>query len=110
MRDPRALHRGADLPEGGVQLVREGAVGGRRLAVRNGPSMTLRVVGLAGWIDIVVVSNATQSKELEQFASIGIEPRAMKTLVADSGALCSPKKYSDDFKKVRRPLWPFEEK
>lgn len=111
----------------GVFIARGPMGGGVRY--EHGPSMTFRVAGQTGWIDIVVVSNTTQSKELEQFTAMGIEPRAMKTLavksmqhfraafapiareilVADSGALCSPKKYSDDFKKVRRPLWPFED-
>jgi microcystin degradation protein MlrC len=91
----------------------------------HGPSMTLRV----GGIDIIVVSHPTQTKELEQFTSMGIEPRAMKTLVAksmqhfraalepiaravvvvNSGALCSPFRASGDFTKVRRPLYPFDE-
>lgn len=103
-------------------FVARGPMGGG-VRYTHGPSMTFRV----GGIDIVVVSNTTQSKELEQFTTMGIEPRAMKTLavksmqhfraafapiareilVADSGALCSPKKYSQDFKKARRPLWPF---
>ncbi len=91
----------------------------------HGPSMTLRV----GGIDIIVVSHPTQTKELEQFTSMGIEPRAMKTLVAksmqhfraalepiaravvvvNSGALCSPFRTSADFKKTRRPLYPFDD-
>ena len=106
-------------------FVARGPMGGGA-RYNHGLSMTFRV----GGIDIIVVSNTTQSKELEQFTTMGVEPRAMKTLavksmqhfraafepiareilVADSGALCSPKKYSHDFKKVRRPLWPFEEK
>jgi microcystin degradation protein MlrC len=90
----------------------------------HGPSMVLRVDGL----DIVVVSNPTQTKELEQFGAMGIDPRAMKTLavksmqhfraafapiareilVVDSGALCSPLRKSADFRQVRRPMWPFD--
>ena len=105
-------------------FIARGPMGGG-VKYQHGPSMTLRI----GGVDVIVVSLPTQSKELEQFTSMGIEPRAMKTLgvksmqhfrasftpiareilVVDSGALCSPKKYSKDFKHVRRPLWPFEE-
>ena len=104
-------------------FIARGPMGGG-VRYQHGPSMTLRVAG----IDIIVVSQPTQSKELEQFTSMGVEPRAMKTLgvksmqhfraaftpiareiiVVDSGALCSPVKHSQDFKKVRRPLWPFD--
>ncbi len=109
------------LTDGGY--VARGPMGG---GVRrsHGPSMTLRV----GGIDVIVVSRPSQTKELEQFTAMGIEPRAMKTLgvksmqhfraaltpiardilVVDSGALCSPKKHSQDFKNVRRPMWPFD--
>ncbi len=109
------------LTDGG--FVARGPMGGG-VAYSHGPSMVLRVGGL----DIVVVSNPTQSKELEQFGAMGIDPRAMKTLavksmqhfraafapiareilVVDSGALCSPIRKSADFKHVRRPMWPFD--
>jgi len=105
-------------------FVARGPMGGG-VRYQHGPSMTLRVDG----VDIIVVSLPTQSKELEQFTAMGVEPRAMKTLgvksmqhfraaftpiareiiVVDSGALCSPVKHSADFKNVRRPLWPFDE-
>jgi microcystin degradation protein MlrC len=105
------------------RFVARGPMGGG-VAYSHGPSMTLR----AGGIDIVVVSHPTQSKELEQFVSMGIDPRAMKTLAVksmqhfraafapvaraivsvDSGALCSPFRRAEDFRRVRRPLWPFD--
>jgi len=105
------------------RFVARGPMGGG-VAYSHGPSMTLR----AGGIDIVVVSHPTQSKELEQFVSMGIDPRAAKTLAVksmqhfraafapiaraivsvDSGALCSPFRRSEDFRRVRRPLWPFD--
>lgn len=109
------------LTDGG--FVARGPMGGG-VSYSHGPSMVLRV----GGIDIVVVSNPTQSKELEQFGAMGIDPRAMKTLavksmqhfraafapiareilVVDSGALCSPIRKSADFRHVRRPMWPFD--
>ncbi len=104
-------------------FVARGPMGGG-VSYSHGPSMVLRV----GGVDIVVVSSPTQTKELEQFGAMGIDPRAAKTLgvksmqhfraafapiareilVVDSGALCSPARHTKDFKHVRRPLWPFE--
>ncbi|TAD87417.1 MAG: M81 family peptidase [Alphaproteobacteria bacterium] len=95
--------------------------GGARYS--HGPSMTLRI----GGIDVVVVSHPTQTKEVEQFITMGIDPRAAKTLavksmqhfraafepiaravvVVDSGALCSPIKRASDFTRTRQPLYPF---
>ncbi len=109
------------LTDGG--FVARGPMGGG-VAYSHGPSMVLRV----GGIDIVVVSNPTQTKELEQFIAVGIDPCAAATLVVksmqhfraafapiareilvvDSGALCSPARKSADFRKVRRPMWPFD--
>jgi microcystin degradation protein MlrC len=109
------------LTDGG--FVARGPMGGG-VKLSHGPSMVLRVSGL----DIVVVSHPTQTKELEQFAAMGIDPRHAKVLavksmqhfraafapiadrilVVDSGALCSPVKHGADFKRVRRPLWPFD--
>ena len=80
-------------------------------------------------IEILVVTAPQQALDLQQFRAFGIDPAAKRVvalksmqhfrasftpiareiLVVDSGALCSPKKYSKDFKNVRRPLWPFEE-
>jgi len=117
----RVTGRVTCLTDGG--FVARGPMGGG-VRYSHGPSMVLRVGGL----DIVVVSNPTQTKELEQFGAMGIDPRAMKTLavksmqhfraafapvareilVVDSGALCSPIRKSADFKHVRRPMWPFD--
>lgn len=117
----RVTGRVTCLTDGG--FVARGPMGGG-VRYSHGPSMVLRVGGL----DIVVVSNPTQTKELEQFGAMGIDPRAMKTLavksmqhfraafapvareilVVDSGALCSPVRKSADFRQVRRPMWPFD--
>jgi microcystin degradation protein MlrC len=47
-------------------------------------------------------------KSMQHFRA-SFTPVAREILVVDSGALCSPRKYSKDFKHVRRPLWPFED-
>jgi microcystin degradation protein MlrC len=46
-------------------------------------------------------------KSMQHFRA-AFAPIAREILVVDSGALCSPARHTEDFKHVRRPLWPFE--
>jgi microcystin degradation protein MlrC len=89
-----------------------------------GPTAVFRVDG----IDILVVSNLMQIVDLQQFLAHGIDPRTKKTvalksmqhfratyeplaekvIVCDSGALATPDFTRFDFKKVRRPMHPFD--
>ena len=75
-----------------------------------------------------VVENPRETKEQEEVIAVGREaggagrvvvksmqdfraafaPIAREILVVDSGALCSPARNSADFRKVRRPMWPFD--
>ena len=89
-----------------------------------GPSAVLRVKG----IDILVVSNARQILDLQQFKAFGIEPKskqvvalksmqhfradfesiAGKIIVCDSGALCTPRYNRLPYRNVPRPIFPLD--
>jgi microcystin degradation protein MlrC len=89
-----------------------------------GPTAVLRIDG----IDVVTISNRIQTTDLQVFLSQGIDPRAKDVLVVksvqhfraayapiareivlvDSGGICSPDIERLKFKKLRRPIWPFD--
>ena len=89
-----------------------------------GPTVVLDVAG----IEILIVSNATQMLDLEQFRAFGIEPLsksviALKSMqhfraafgpisariiVCDSGALCTPDLARLPYGKVPRPIFPLD--
>jgi len=89
-----------------------------------GPSAVIRV----GGIDILVVTNARQILDLQQFKAFGIEPQnknvvalksmqhfraafeaiAGKIIVCDSGALCTPRYDRLPYRNVPRPIFPLD--
>jgi microcystin degradation protein MlrC len=89
-----------------------------------GPSAVFRV----GGIDIVLITNNGQANDLGQFTSLGLDPTRYRTVtvksahhfraafqplarevvLVDSGALCAERYTPDLFKKVRRPIHPFD--
>ncbi len=90
-----------------------------------GPSLVFRV----GGIDIVLITNNGQATDLGQFTSLGIdptryatvavksmqhfraafEPIAREVVLVDTGALCQVAPTPENYRKVRRPLWPLDE-
>ena len=95
------------------------------LAMSMGPCAVLR----AGGIDIVIASNRFQITDLQQFLSLGIDPRrkavvalksaqhfraayepiARAVIIVDSGALTTPDFRRFTYRKLRRPIWPLDE-
>jgi len=95
------------------------------LKMSMGPTAVLRV----GGIDIVIASNRFQITDLQQFLSLGIDPRlksvvalksaqhfraayepiARAVLVVDSGALTTPDYRRFAYRKLRRPIWPLDD-
>ena len=93
-----------------------------------GPCMVLRIGGLNG-IEVVVITNNGQGNDLGNFTSMGIDPTRKDTVVVksmhhfraafepiarevvlvDSKSLCSENFTPEMFKKVRRPVWPFDQ-
>ncbi|NIA72249.1 M81 family metallopeptidase [Pelagibius litoralis] len=89
-----------------------------------GPTAVLVIEG----IEILIVSNATQLLDLEQFRAFGIdptaktvvalksmqhfraafEPIAARVIVCDSGALCTPDLRRLPYRRVRRPIFPLD--
>lgn len=89
-----------------------------------GPTAVLAAQG----IEILIVSNATQMLDLEQFRAFGIdpadkaiialksmqhfraafEPIAARVIVCDSGALCTPDLARLPYQKVPRPVFPLD--
>lgn len=89
-----------------------------------GATVVLRVQG----VDVLVVSTAQQMLDLEQFKTFGVTPEnynvvalksmqhfraafdpiAGKTIICDSGALCSPSYRKEDFPKAPIPTFPLE--
>lgn len=96
----------------------------RGIAKSFGPTGVLRVAG----VRVLIVTNAMQITDRQQFLHAGIDPAAMATvalksmqhfraayqpladevLVCDTGALCSPDVRARPFKKLRRPIWPLD--
>jgi microcystin degradation protein MlrC len=90
-----------------------------------GPSMVFRV----GSIDIIVITHNGQAVDLAQFTSLGIDPEryptvcvksmqhfraafepiAREVILANTGALCSPHYAPENYRRVRRPIWPLDE-
>ena len=95
------------------------------LKMSMGPTAVLRV----GGIDIVIASNRFQITDLQQFLSLGIDPRrksvvalksaqhfraayepiARAVLVVDLGALTTPDYRRFAYRKLRRPIWPLDD-
>jgi microcystin degradation protein MlrC len=89
-----------------------------------GPSLVFRV----GGIDIILITNNGQAVDLAQFTSLGLdparystvcvksmqhfraafEPIAREIILVDTGALCAGALPEEMYRKVRRPLWPFD--
>ena len=89
-----------------------------------GPTAVIRVDG----IDILVVTNAAQMWDLQQFRAFGIDPAAKavvalksaqhfraafgpiaaQVIVCDSGALCAPDCTVLPYTKVPRPIFPLD--
>jgi microcystin degradation protein MlrC len=89
-----------------------------------GPSLVFRV----GGIDIVVITNNGQATDLAQFTSLGLDPARYSTvcvksmqhfraafepiardvILVDTGALCAPHHTPENYRRVRRPLWPLD--
>jgi microcystin degradation protein MlrC len=46
-------------------------------------------------------------KSMQHFRA-AFAPVARAIVSVDSGALCSPFRRAEDFRRVRRPLWPFD--
>lgn len=89
-----------------------------------GPSLVFRV----GGIDIVVITNNGQATDLGQFTSLGLdparyptvcvksmqhfraafEPIARDVILVDTGALCAPHYTPENYRRVRRPIWPLD--
>ena len=90
-----------------------------------GPTAVLRVDG----IDILVVTNAAQIWDQQQFKAFGIdpsakrvvalksaqhfraafEPMADRVIVCDSGALCAPDHSALPYRRVKRPIFPLDQ-
>lgn len=123
---------------GGAPIVVEGRIShlGDGHYVGDGPMLgglsgswgRMAVLTVAG-IDVLVVSEAQQMLDLQQFRAFGIDP-ALKTVVAvksmhhfraafepiaaevilcDSGALCAPDLRKLPYKRVPRPIFPLDE-
>jgi microcystin degradation protein MlrC len=95
------------------------------LKMSMGDCAVLRVAG----IDILLASNRFQITDLQQFLSVGIDPRkkaviglkssqhfraafqpiARKVLIVDAGALTSPDFTRFSYTKLRRPIWPLDD-
>jgi microcystin degradation protein MlrC len=89
-----------------------------------GPCAVLRVFG----IDILVVTNAAQIWDQQQFKAFGIDPQAQhvvalksaqhfraafepmadRVIVCDSGALCAPDHSALPYRRVERPIFPLD--
>lgn len=89
-----------------------------------GPTAVLTVAG----VDILIVSNATQMLDLEQFGAFGIdpaeksvvalksmqhfraafEPIAARIITCDSGGLCTPDLARLPYRNVPRPIFPLD--
>lgn len=89
-----------------------------------GPSIVFRV----GGVDIIVITNNGQAVDLAQFTAMGIdpsrystvcvksmqhfraafEPIAREVILVDTGALCSAAYPAEMYRRVRRPIWPFD--
>ena len=89
-----------------------------------GPSVVFRV----GGIDIVMITNNGQANDMGQFTSLGLDPAryttvtvksahhfraafqpiAREVVLVDTGALCAEKYTPELFRKVRRPIYPFD--
>ena len=90
-----------------------------------GPTAVLRVDG----IEILVVTNAAQMWDQQQFKAFGIDPQAKnvvalksaqhfraafgpiagEVILCDSGALCGPNHQSLPWRKVPRPIFPLDQ-
>ncbi len=90
-----------------------------------GPTVVLRVGGM----DILIVTIADQMRDLQQFRTFGIDPAKMrvvalksmqhfraafepiagKTIVCDSGALCTTQYNLLPYKNAPRPIFPLDE-
>lgn len=126
--DPRFGGEPLEL-EGELKLISDGTYTGDgpmigKLTLSFGPSAVLRVQG----IDILVVTEASQMLDLQQFRAFGIDPAAKtvvalksmqhfraafepiadKVIVCDSGALCTT--YFDrlPYRNVPRPIFPLD--
>ena len=97
-------------------------IGGQRRSW--GPTAVLQVDG----ITILVVTNAAQLWDLQQFKTFGIDPQARRvvalksaqhfraafgpiagdTILCDSGALCAPTLTGLPYRRVRRPVFPLD--
>lgn len=93
----------------------------------QGLSMLFRIGGLDG-IEIIVITNNAQATDLAQLTSLGVdptrrttlavksmhhfraafEPIARAVLLVDSGSLCTESYRPEMYKRVRRPIWPFD--
>ncbi|WP_300072115.1 M81 family metallopeptidase [uncultured Ruegeria sp.] len=89
-----------------------------------GPTAVLEVAD----IDVLIVSNATQMLDLEQFSAFGIDPLkksvialksmqhfraafapiAARVIICDSGALCTPDLARLPYRNVPRPIFPLD--
>ncbi|HEY1797166.1 MAG TPA: M81 family metallopeptidase [Stellaceae bacterium] len=90
-----------------------------------GPSLVFRVVG----VDIILITNNGQATDLAQFTSLGIDPTRYRTVavksmqhfraafepiarevvIADTGALCQVAYTTENYQRVRRPIWPIDD-
>jgi microcystin degradation protein MlrC len=90
-----------------------------------GPTAVVQVEG----IDILVVTNAAQMWDLQQFKAFGIDPKAKRVvalksaqhfraafepiagevIVCDSGALCAPDCSMLPYRKAPRPIFPLDQ-
>lgn len=126
--DPRFGGAPLDL-EGEVRLTSDGSYTGDgpivgKLKLSFGPTAVVRVDG----IDILVVTEAAQMLDLQQFRTFGIdpaqksvvglksmqhfraafEPIADKVIVCDSGALCTTYLDRLPYRNVPRPIYPLD--
>lgn len=89
-----------------------------------GPSLVFRV----GGVDIIVITNNGQATDLAQFTSLGIDPTRYRTvavksmqhfraafepiarevILVDTGALCQVAYTPENYRRVRRPIWPID--
>jgi microcystin degradation protein MlrC len=90
-----------------------------------GPSLVFRV----GGVDIILITNNGQATDLAQFTSLGIDPARYRTVALKSmqhfraafepiarevilvhtGALCQVDYTPENYKRVRRPIWPIDD-
>jgi microcystin degradation protein MlrC len=95
-----------------------------RVESNMGPTAVLRI----GGIDVVTISNRSQTTDLQVFLSQGIDPGAKSVLVVksvqhfraayapiareivlvDSGGICSPDIARLKYTRLRRPIWPLD--